>query len=93
MAANTVNLSIRLDAEVKQNAEALFDDFGMNMTTAITLFLKQAIRNQAIPFSITMNALPNKRTLAAIQEAIALENDDNAETFHSIKELRKDLLS
>ena len=93
MAANTVNLSIRLDADVKQDAEALFDAFGMNMTTAITLFLKQAIRNQAIPFAITLNQLPNKRTLSAIREAIALENDDNAQSFHSVDELRQDLLS
>ena len=93
MATNTVNLSIRLDSDVKKEAETLFDAFGMNMTTAITLFLKQTIRNQAIPFAITMNPLPNKRMQAAIQEAIRLENDDNAETFHSLDELRKDLLS
>lgn len=89
----TNNINIRIDAELKRNAEQLFAELGMNMTTAINLFLKQTIRNQAIPFSITMNKIPNSATLRAMRETEELVNDPNAETFNSIDELRKDLLS
>lgn len=53
----TVNVTIRMDKDLKAQAEALFADLGLNMTTAITMFTKQAAREQGIPFSVTK--LPN----------------------------------
>lgn len=47
-----INVNIRMDSEVKQQAEKLFQDLGMNMTTAINVFVKQAIRARGIPFQI-----------------------------------------
>ena len=93
MATNTVNLSIRLDAELKKEADELLSSLGLNMTTAINLFLRQTIRNQAIPFSISMNTIPNKKTLEAMREALEMEATGCGKTFRSIDELRKDLLS
>lgn len=93
MATNTVNLSVRLDAELKREADELLSSLGMNMTTAINLFLKQTVRNQAIPFSISMNTVPNPETLAAMREALDLEKPGHGKAFRSIDELRKDLLS
>lgn len=93
MANNTVNLSVRLDAELKREADALLSELGMNMTTAINLFLKQTVRNQSIPFSISMNTVPNKATLAAMQEALEMERTGSGNAYRSIDELRKDLLS
>lgn len=61
------NISIRMDDDLKAKAEELFDDLGMNMTTAFTIFVKQAIREQVIPFSISRE-IPNEETLAAIKE-------------------------
>lgn len=61
------NISIRMDDNLKAKAEELFDDLGMNMTTAFTIFVKQAIREQVIPFSISRE-IPNEETLAAIKE-------------------------
>ena len=46
------NITIRIDDEVKRDAEALFDKLGMSMSSAINVFFRQAIREQAIPFSI-----------------------------------------
>ena len=93
MATKTVNLSVRLNARLKKEAEELFADLGMNMSTAINLFLKQTVRNQAIPFSISMNTVPNPDTLAAMREALELEKPGSGKSFQSIEELRQDLLS
>ena len=57
--ANT-SMNIRMDAEVKKQAEALFNEIGMNMTTAINIFLKQAIRENGIPFELKINQPNNK---------------------------------
>ena len=64
--ANT-SMNIRMDAEVKRQAEALFAEIGMNMTTAINIFLKQSIRENGIPFELKINQ-PNAETLEAINE-------------------------
>lgn len=51
MAQTTVN--IRIDEELKKQAESLFSEFGMNMTTAFTIFAKAVVRERRIPFEIT----------------------------------------
>ena len=50
--AQTINVTIRLDREVKENAEKLFSDFGMNLSTAFNVFIRQALRQGKIPFEI-----------------------------------------
>ena len=54
MAANVANVSFRIDRELKEQADNLFADLGMNMTTAFNVFLRQAVREGRIPFEITM---------------------------------------
>jgi len=53
------NINIRIDDDLKKEAESLFNDLGLNMTTAISLFLKQCVLCQGIPFEIK---LPSERT-------------------------------
>ena len=53
MAQTSVN--IRIDKDVKKQAEALFKLLGLNMTTAFNMFIRQAIRQRAIPFEISIN--------------------------------------
>jgi len=50
--AETINVTIRMNREIKENAEKLFDDFGMNMSTAFNVFVRQALRQGKIPFEI-----------------------------------------
>ena len=50
--AHTSNLNIRLDDELKRDAESLFTELGLSMTAAVTLFLKQAVSQGGIPFEI-----------------------------------------
>ena len=62
-----VSTNIGLDAELKKSAQELFADFGMDLTTAITLFLKQSVREQRIPFEIR-RLQPNAQTIIALAE-------------------------
>ena len=47
-----VSTSISIDADVKAQAQALFADFGLDLSTAINIFLRQSIRENCIPFAI-----------------------------------------
>ena len=73
----TSNYTIRLDTELRREAEALFSDLGMSLATAFQIFLKQAIQEQGLPFPVKKKQ-PNKVTLAAMKEAMELED-----FFHS----------
>jgi DNA-damage-inducible protein J len=59
-------INVRLDDNVKQEAEILFESLGMSVSGAINIFFRQAIREQAIPFQIAHR--PNKRLFAAMEE-------------------------
>ena len=50
--AETINVTVRLDRDVKENAERMFSDFGMNLSTAFNIFVRQALRQGKIPFEI-----------------------------------------
>lgn len=50
--ADTINVTIRLDRDVKEKAEELFGEFGMNLSTAFNIFARQALRQGKIPFEI-----------------------------------------
>ncbi len=47
-----ISTNIKIDSDLKQQAQALFSDLGMNLTTAVNIFLKQAVRERSIPFHI-----------------------------------------
>jgi len=49
----TTTLNIRVDSDIKSNAQKLFAQFGLDMTSAINMFLRQALRERAIPFAVT----------------------------------------
>ncbi len=70
---------------------ALFADLGLNMTMAMNMFLRQAIRNQGIPFEISR--VPNSETAAAMLEADRISRDPNVKGYTDLDELFKDLRS
>ena len=65
MAGSTTNISIRMDSELKAQADALFNELGMNLSTAFNIFVRQSLREGRIPFSISLDA-PNQETIAAL---------------------------
>lgn len=87
-----VSANISLDAEVKKEAQALFSEFGLDLSTAINLFLRQSIREQRIPFEIKMD-MPNAETIAAMQEVERMkEHPEEYKFYISFKELLKDVI-
>ena len=87
------NVSIRMDDNLKKQAEDLFNDLGMNLTTAFTIFVKQAIREQGIPFEITRE-IPNRETISAINEVQQMkQNSSLGKSYTDIDGMMKDLLS
>ena len=62
-----VNVTIRMDEDLRKEATLLFDDLGIGLNQALILFVKQAVREQKIPFEISRN-IPNKETLDAFRE-------------------------
>ena len=89
MTLQTTNINFRVETGLKKEAENLFSDLGLNMTTAVTMFLKQAVRTQRIPFEITR--MPNPETIAAMQEAEIIANDPSIKGYSDLDELFKDL--
>ena len=63
----TTNINVRVDSELKKNAETLFADLGLNRSVAITMFLKSAVSHDGIPFEVKRQT-PNADTIAALAE-------------------------
>ena len=86
-----VSINISIDADVKTKAQELFSDFGMDLSTAINIFLRQAIRDNAIPFSIQRD-VPNSDTIAAMKEAEEFErHPERYKRYSSFREALKEV--
>lgn len=85
---NVTSVSFRIDADLKNQADTLFNYLGLNMTTAFNMFLRQSVREGRIPFEATIN-VPNSETIAAMLETIQLENDPGAKTYTVEEALRE----
>ena len=85
-------ISARIDSKLKTQAENLFNELGMNMSTAITVFLKQSVRLRRIPFEIALDT-PNDDTLAAMAEANEIASGKRkAKSYKNAKAMIKDIL-
>lgn len=89
MSTATSNINFRVDADLKKEAEDLFSDLGLNMTSAMTMFLKQSVRSQRIPFDITR--APNAETITALKEAERIAKDASIKGYSDLDELFRDL--
>ncbi len=83
----TTNLNIRTDKAVKEQAELIFNELGLNMTTAINIFLRTTIREQGIPFPLKLD-VPNEITAAAIEEGRRIATDATIEGYTSMDALK-----
>lgn len=63
----TANLNICIDSALKQEAETLFDELGLTMSSAITVFLRSAVNYNGLPFELR-RFVPNAETKAALDE-------------------------
>lgn len=83
-----VTTTITIDSNIKAQAQELFADFGLDLSTAINIFLRQTVRENAIPFEITRN-VPNEETKRAIENV--RNGKELSKSFNSVGELMEDL--
>lgn len=88
--SNTTNVTIRMDSDIKAQAEALFAEFGMNLTTAFNVFVRQTLREGRIPFDISVNK-PTKETIAALLEAERIAKDSSVMGYTNMDDLFAEL--
>ncbi|MEW6616336.1 MAG: type II toxin-antitoxin system RelB/DinJ family antitoxin [Thermodesulfobacteriota bacterium] len=80
MAKNT-NINVRTTEDIKRGAEVVLNGLGLNISSAVNLFLKQVINYRGIPFDLR---LPNKETLYAMDD---IENNRNLESADTVEEM------
>ena len=93
MANVTSVINVNVPAEVKEEANSILNNLGLNMTTAINVFLKRVIYERGIPFEVK-EPRPSKQTLASLQELDYMEaHPDEYKDYYSVAELKESLLS
>ncbi len=86
------SITMRIDEDLKSQLQELVSNLGMDMTTFFTLSAKQAVREQGIPFNISLN-VPNTETLEAIEEVKAMkQNHSHYKTYTNVDDMMKELL-
>lgn len=91
MASLTSAINVNVDAKVKEEATAILKDLGLNMSTAINMFLVQVIKKDGIPFEI-VNPKPSKDLIRALKELEDMETGKkDYKTFDNVDDLMKDL--
>ena len=70
----SVNVNIRVNRELKENAENLFGELGMNLTTALNIFMRQAVRQGGIPFLVQTDPFYSESNMAHLRR-VALDMD------------------
>lgn len=88
--ANTTNFSVRMDSEIKKQCETLYNELGMNLTTAINVFLRQSLRAGGFPFDVKLGQ-PNKESVAAMLEAEQIAHDSSVKRYSDVKEALREL--
>ena len=81
------SMSIRLDSDVKEQAQQVFNNLGMDMTTAINIFLRQAIQYQGLPFDVRLDE--SRKLLEVLTDLD--QNRNMSQSFESVSDLMEDL--
>ena len=87
----TTPTQIRIDSNIKEKAVALFSSLGLDMSSAVNMFLYQCILRGGLPFNVELPKY-NKETLEAIEEAKRITNDSSVKGYSSMEELKKSLM-
>lgn len=86
----TVPTQIRIDSEIKKQASSIFEKLGLDMSSAVNIFLHQCVLKGGLPFKVE---IPNytESTLKAMEEAEKISRDPSAESYSSMEDLKKAL--
>lgn len=83
--ATTTNITVRMDSDIKKQCEAIYGELGINLTTAINVFLRQSLRSGGFPFDVRLDQ-PNKETMAAMLEAERIARDPPVKRYSDVEE-------
>ena len=87
---STVPTQIRIDSGLKKEASELFSKLGLDMSSAVNIFLKQCVLREGIPFEVSMPKYKSE-VIKAMEEAEKISSDPNAKTYNSFTQILKDL--
>ena len=88
-----VNTNISLDSDLKKASQKLYSDLGLDLSTAITIFLKQSLRVQGLPFAVTKEN-PNAETLAAMNEYYTMKaHPEKYRKYSSFRDAMSEVLN
>ena len=87
--AETTNLNIRIDKQLKEQAELFFNELGLNMSSAFNIFVRQSLREGKIPFELSVEADPfySEQNQAVLRRSIQQLNEGKVIT-KTMDELR-----
>lgn len=88
----TIPTQIRIDSDVKVQANTLFNELGMDMSSAVNIFLRQCILRGGLPFNVELPKY-NETTLNAMTEAKRISRDPDIKGYSSLDGLKTALLS
>lgn len=83
--ATTTNFTVRMDSDIKKQCEAIYGELGINLTTAINVFLRQSLHAGGFPFDVRLDQ-PNKETMAAMLEAERIARDPPVKRYSDVEE-------
>lgn len=90
---STASLNIRIDSNVKKQAQELFNALGMDMTTAINVFLRKAIQRQGMPFEVALDRLPSETREAFAEVQDMKKHPDRYKGYTDVDAMMKELLA
>ena len=89
---STISTNIKIDPDLKKESQVLFENLGLNLSTAVNMFLRQAVREQAIPFRVGA-PVPNDETMEALQEVKRMKSNPNlGKTYTDVDQMMEELL-
>lgn len=80
MTSSSVNVTVRMDSKVKAQADELYASLGMDMSTAVNMFVRQCLRERQLPFQPSLN-VPNQETIRAIEESDEMFRTGNFKSY------------
>ena len=86
---SNTSMNIRMDSDVKRQAQELFAQFGLDMTTAVNMFLRQSIRQQGIPFALQLDPFYSEANQERLMKA-AVRMEQTGGTVHDLVEVEDD---
>lgn len=80
-----------MGSDIKKQCEMLYGELGMNLTTAINVFLRQSLRVGGFPFQVRLEQQPNKETIATMLKAERISRDPNVKHYTDVEEALQEL--